>query len=131
MWGLLWVPLGLPGFLAGFLHRSPRNNGLQGAALRLHADVAIVLEHLLGDVPGDVHDGLVARATFRKVGNQRMPVVVPAAFHLGLLAHVVPCRLEGGDGARGVARTRFPEGKDVPLGASLSEFLLVPRGIVG
>ena len=131
MWGLLWVPLGLP-FLAGFHGcRSLGNDGLQSVAFRLHEDVAIVLEHLLGNMSGDVHDGLIASAAFRKVGDERVPVVVPTAFHLGVGAHIVPCRLEGGNGARGVTWTRLSEGKDIPLGAGLSELLPVPNGILG
>jgi hypothetical protein len=93
--------------------------------------VAVVLEHLLGNVSGDVHDGLIARAAFRKVGNERVPVVVPTAFNLGIRAHVIPRRLEGGDRAGRVTWTRFPERKDVPLGARLSELLLIPVGILG
>jgi len=80
---------------------------------------------------GDVHDGLIASAAFRKVGDERVPVVVPTAFHLGVGAHIVPCRLEGGNGARGVTWTRLSEGKDIPLGAGLSELLPVPNGILG
>ncbi len=84
MWGLLWVPLGLP-YFAGFLRRRPcRDNGLQCTALRFHADVTVVLEHLFGNVSGYVHDGLIASAAFRKIGNERVPVVVPAAFQAGL-----------------------------------------------
>jgi hypothetical protein len=68
LWGLLRVPFGLPCIPAGFLRGwSHRDYGLQGTALRLHADVAVVLEHLLGNVSGDVHDGLIASAAFRKV----------------------------------------------------------------
>jgi len=91
MWGLLWGLLGLP-FLAGF-HRcwSLGNDGLQGTALRLHTDVAVVLEPLLGDVSGDVHDGLIASAAFRKVGDERVPVVVPAALsRAGLYLPLIP-----------------------------------------
>jgi hypothetical protein len=131
MWGPVWVLLGLP-CLAGFIRGRPhRHNGLQGAALRFHADVAVVLEHLLGNVPSDVHDGLIACAAFGEVGNQRVPVVVPTALHLGIGAHIVPCRLEGGDRARRVTWTRLSEGKDIPLGSGLSELLPVPCGIVG
>ncbi len=131
MWGLLWVPLGLL-CLAGFFRgRTHCDDGLQSTALRFHADVAVVLEHLLGNVSGDVHDGLIARAAFRKIGDERVPVIVPAAFHLGVRAHIVPCRLEGGDRARRVTRTRLSEGKDIPLGAGLSELLPVPHGVVG
>jgi hypothetical protein len=60
-----------------------------------------------------------------------VPVVVPAALHLGLIAHVVLCRFEGGDGARGITRTRFPEGEDVPLSLWRSEFHPIPFGILG
>jgi hypothetical protein len=52
-----------------------------------------VLEHLLGNVSGDVHDGLIASSAFRKVGNERVSVVVPTAFHLGVFPNAVPGRL--------------------------------------
>jgi hypothetical protein len=92
MWGPLWVPLGLRCLLAGFLRgRSHRDNGLQGTALRFHSDVAVVLKHLFGDVSGDVHNGLIASTAFRKVGDERVPVVVPTAFHLGVIPNIVPC----------------------------------------
>ena len=131
MWGLLWVPLSLL-FRARFHHcRSLGNDGLQSVALRLHADVAVVLEHLLGNVSGDVHDGLIACAAFSEVGNERVPVVVPTAFHLGIGTHVVPCRLERSNGARGVTRTRLSEGKDIPIDAGFSKLLPVPNGILG
>jgi hypothetical protein len=44
----------------------------------LGAYVAVAREHLPGDVAGDLHDGLVARAGCRKLGDQCVPVVVPA-----------------------------------------------------
>jgi hypothetical protein len=37
--------------------------------------VAKVLEHLLGDVTGNIHDGLIAGTALGKIGNQRVPVV--------------------------------------------------------
>ncbi len=92
--------------------------------VRMSKDVpgmAVVLEHLLRDVAGNVHDGLIACATLGKVGNQRVPVVVPTAFHLGISAHVVPCGLERGDGTRGITWTRLSEGEDIQLRAGLSE----------
>ena len=72
MWGLLWVPLGPSCLLAGFRSRRGRpypDYGLQSMALRFHANVAVMLEHLLGNVPSDIHDGLIASAAFRKVGD--------------------------------------------------------------
>ena len=44
--------------------------------------MGVVLQHLLRDVSGNVPDGCVTRATLRKVGNQRVPVVMPPPFHL-------------------------------------------------
>lgn len=41
------------------------NDRFERGAFRLHADMAVV--HLLRDVPGDVHDGLIARAAFGQV----------------------------------------------------------------
>ena len=62
----LWVPhsfrlstaLGFRLFAVSFARL---DDCLQGVPLGLHANVAVVAEHLLRDVPGDVHDGLVAR----------------------------------------------------------------------
>jgi hypothetical protein len=103
----------------------------EGRALGLHANVAVMLEHLLGDVTGDIHDRLIAGAALGKIGNQRVPVVVPAALHPGIFAHVIPCRLERGNRTRWIARTRLPEGEDVPLRLGLSELLAIPLPIFG
>jgi hypothetical protein len=37
----------------------------------------VVAEHALRDMAGDVHDGLVACTAFRKIRDERVPVVVP------------------------------------------------------
>ena len=44
-----------------------------------------MLEHLLGDVTGDVPDGLVACTTLRQVGDQRMAIIVPSPLDTCLL----------------------------------------------
>ncbi|MGD0734703.1 MAG: hypothetical protein ABR976_06130 [Terracidiphilus sp.] len=90
-----------------------------------------MFEHLLGDVTGNIHDGLIAGTALGKIGNQRVPVVVPAALHLGILAHIIPCRLKRGDRACRIARTRFPEWENIPLGVGHSELLAIPLTILG
>jgi hypothetical protein len=86
-----------------------------------------VFEHLFGDVTGNIHDGLIPGTALGKIGYQRVPVVVPAALNLGVLAHVIPCRLERGDRARWVARTRFPEGEGRYVLAAEKEALPRPN----
>jgi hypothetical protein len=88
-------------------------------------------EHLLRDMAGNVHDRLVARAALRQFGNERVPVVVPAAFHLGFFAHHRPGRLECRDVLRGISRLRLPERKDIPLRLNRPELLLVPLDVIG
>ena len=46
---------------------------LQRPPLGLRADVAVPREHLPGDVAGDLHDGLVARARLGEFGDQGVP----------------------------------------------------------
>ena len=42
---------------------------------------------------GDVHDRLIARAALGELGDQRVPIIVPATADFGLFAQVAPCRL--------------------------------------
>lgn len=41
------------------------NDGFKCTPLRLHPNMAVVLEHLLRDVAGDVHNRLVTRSALR------------------------------------------------------------------
>jgi len=59
-----------------------------------------------------------------------MPVVVPASFDLGILAHVVPGGFEGGHGPGGIAWSWLPKGEQIPLGSRFPEFLPIPLGIL-
>jgi hypothetical protein len=81
--------------------------------------MAVVFEHLLRDVSGDIHNGLVTRTTFRQLRNERVPVVVPATGHLGIFADIAPGRLQRRDGTCGIAGPRFSEREDVPLRSNL------------
>ena len=47
--------------------------------LCFHPNMTVMAEHALRDMAGDVHDGLIARTTFRKIRDERVPVVVPAS----------------------------------------------------
>jgi hypothetical protein len=46
--------------------------------LRFHPDVGVVLQHLLRDVPGDPHDGLIARFRLGKFRDGLVPQIVEA-----------------------------------------------------
>jgi len=46
---------------------------IQGLALGLHPDVAIVLEHLAGHVACDIHNCLIASAALSQLCDQRVP----------------------------------------------------------
>lgn len=121
LWGLLWVPQGL-----SFLHfcgappvpillfgRGPvLKDRFERSALGFHADVAIVPEHLLRDMAGNLHNGFIPCTAFGKLGDESVPVVVEAPRHPSLLAEVVPGRLERRDRLRGIARRGLSERKD-------------------
>jgi hypothetical protein len=131
----LWVPhtllaVDLSRFLSCGVIRLAADDRFESSALGLHADVAVMPEHAFGDVTGDVHDGLIAGPTFRKIRDERVAIVVPSASDLGILADVVPGRLEGGNGPGRIARAGLPKGEDVPFGASFAELLPVPDGIL-
>src|SRR5215469_16458175 len=75
---------------------------------------------------GDVHDGLIARTAFRKIRDERVPVVVPPPRYLGVLADIFPGCFEGCNGSRRITRTGPPKRKDVPFWASFAKLLSVP-----
>src|SRR5581483_4410416 len=99
--------------------------------LGFHANVAIVLEHLLRNMTRDVHDGLVARATLRQFRDERMPVVMPAPLHAGLGTDIRPHCLERGDVAGWVSGLRGSEREDIPFRLDGPKLVCVPRDIVG
>src|SRR6185437_11369344 len=89
-----------------------------------------MLEHPLGDVAGDVHNGLVARLSgFGQAGDERVTVVVPATLDTGLLPNLSPDRLETGARLGWIGGLGLAGGKDKPLGLEVLEFLQVPRRI--
>ena len=69
--------------------------------------MAIVLQHLFGDVARDVHDGLIARAALGQLGDERVPVVMKASLHLDELLWGFDIQLQEG---RIVAVCNVPEG---------------------
>lgn len=75
---------------------------------------------------GDVHDRLVAGPAFGELGDERVPVVVPAPRDLGLLAQILPSGLQSGDRPSRVVRPWLAEGEHVPLGPDLAKTLGVP-----
>ena len=90
-----------------------------------------MLEHLLRDVTGNVHDGLVAHSALGQLRNEGVAVVVPAARYPGVFAEVAPCRLQRRDMACGIAGRWLPEWKDIPLSSDLSELVFVPDDVIG
>jgi len=64
-----------------------------------------MLQHLLRDITGNVHNGLIARAALGKLCDERVPVVVPA-FDARDGANVGPDRLERGDVFLRIGRLR-------------------------
>src|SRR5262252_7236508 len=60
------------------------------AALRLGPDMAVAFHHLLGDVPRDRHDGLVACLPLGQLRDCGVPQVVEAALEAGLLESIAP-----------------------------------------
>ena len=105
------------------------DDGFESPPLGLHTNVAVVLEHLFRDMPGDVHDRLVPGAALRQLGNEGVPVVVKTSRHRGVIAHIAPRRFQCCYVARGIGRLRFSEREDIPLRPDLSELLLVPFDI--
>src|ERR1035437_201947 len=71
-----------------------RQDPFECPLLRFHADMGVVLQHLLRDVSGNVPDGFVTRAAFGTVGNQGVPVIVPPPRHLRSCVHLVPRTLK-------------------------------------
>ena len=59
-----------------------------------HADVTIVLQHLLGHVTGDVHDGLIPGAVLGQLRDESVPVVVPAPADFSVDTQVPPGGLQ-------------------------------------
>ena len=92
--------------------------------------MAVVLEHLLRDVTGNIHDRLIARATLCQLRDERVPVIVKASGHLGIFADIGPSRLQGGDAASWVAGAGLPEGKDIPLRLNLAKSVCVPCDVL-
>src|SRR5437899_11749549 len=67
-----------------------RHDCFKCAPLRFHADVGVMLQHLLGDVPRNVPDGFVTSATLGKISDERVPVVMPTTGYTGFHPNVVP-----------------------------------------
>jgi hypothetical protein len=63
---------------------------LKGVTLRFVSDVAEARKHLARNVTGNRHDRLVARAAFRQLGDQRVPIVMPPPLHSAAIAPTGP-----------------------------------------
>ena len=85
------------------------HDGFESSPFRFHADVAVVLQHLFRDVPGDVHDRLIAGAALGEFGDEGVPVVVPAALHSCFLFDVFPASLQRGDRTSRIERPLLPD----------------------
>src|SRR5690348_16196260 len=91
--------------------------------------MAVVLQHLLRDMSGNVHDRLIARAALSQVRDERVPVVVPTALNAGFLAEIVPGGLERRYRARWIIRARLAVWEHVPFGPEFAEAKPVPFGV--
>ncbi len=60
---------------------------------------------------GNVHDGLIAGAAFRKLGDRACGARSPSASHHGLSWYRVPCRLQRGDGPGRIHSAAATEGE--------------------
>lgn len=87
-------------------------------------------KHFGVDVPGDLHDGLVASTVFGEFRNEGVPVIVPSTFYLCLFSRGAPSLLKRGDVPRWIRGPGLAPGKDVPLVAHLAEPLAIPRAMV-
>jgi hypothetical protein len=56
--------------------------------LRLHSDVGVVFQHLLRYIASNLPDGFVPGAALGKVGDERVPVIVPPTTHAGFFPNV-------------------------------------------
>jgi hypothetical protein len=67
-------------------------------------NVHVAWEHLPRDVACNFHNGLFTSAILGELGDQRMPVIVPAAGDACLRADIVPGGLQRSDRPRWVLR---------------------------
>ena len=96
----------------------------------LHADMAIVLEHLPRHMTGNVHDGLVAGPALGEFRDQCMPRIVEPAGHACAFLRVFPCGLNRRDRARWVQVVRSTEWEEIPIWFDLPEAKRIPMGMV-
>jgi len=54
-------------------------------------------QHLAREVPGNVHDGQVARAALREFCDKRMPSIVPPAFYPNSFLRILPRGFQASD----------------------------------
>jgi hypothetical protein len=69
-----------------------RDDCFKGASLRLHADMRIVLQHLLRNVARYITDRFVAGAALSEISDEGVPIIVPASLNVCLLSSVAPRR---------------------------------------
>lgn len=65
-----------------------------------------MLEHLLRDVAGNVHDRLVACSALGKFGDDSVAIVMPAPLYARVRANIGLDRLESGDVLLRIGRLR-------------------------
>jgi hypothetical protein len=80
-----------------------------------------VLQHLLRDVAGYVHDGLISRSALCQVGDEGVPVIVPSPANARFGPYIIPGRLQGCDRRRRIARARFSECENKPLASLVAK----------
>jgi hypothetical protein len=99
-------------------------------SLGFHPHVRIASQDLTGDVPRNIHDGLVTGPAFGEFGHQGVARVVPAAFDARFRLNVLPRCLQSGHRARRVQVLGLAERKQEPGRLSHSEPPRVPASVV-
>jgi hypothetical protein len=63
-------------------------------ALGLGSDVGVVLKHVFRDVPRQVPDDLISSAALSEISNERMAIVMEAAFDIRSRSSITPSGLQ-------------------------------------
>ena len=85
-----------------------------------------MLQHTLGDMADNIHNGLITGSAFSQVRDHCVTMIMPTPGDFGFLPDVVPGGLESGHGSGGIARTWFPKREDEPARFERRKLLFVP-----
>jgi hypothetical protein len=103
---------------------------LESVSLSLHPNVTIVLQHLSGDVTGDVHDRLLTGTALGELGNKRVPGIVHPPLDARALSRIGPGGLDRCYRARGVHVVCPSEREEVPIRLDPAETKHIPCSVV-